>query len=62
VENNIIIEELKNEMKNIKIIAPNTKIFASHISHEGNLPHDEFAIFAEKYGYSVAFDGLVVSG
>jgi len=43
------------------IIGQKTKIFASHISHEENLPHDEFLIFAEKYGYNVAFDGLVIS-
>jgi len=53
--------ETINEMKNRNIIGQNTKIFASHISHEGNLPHDEFVLFAEKHGYNVAFDGLVVS-
>jgi len=53
--------ETINQLKNKNIIGQNTKIFASHISHEGNLPHDEFIVFAEKYGYSVAFDGLVVS-
>ena len=35
-----------NEMKERGIITENTKIFASHISHEGNLPHDEFVQFA----------------
>jgi phosphoribosyl 1,2-cyclic phosphate phosphodiesterase len=53
--------ETINEMKNRSIISQNTKIFASHISHEGNLPHNEFVLFAEKYGYDVAFDGLIIS-
>ena len=57
---NRFIETLK-EMRKRNIIVPNTKIFASHISHEGNLIHDEFEMFAEKHGYSVAFDGLVIS-
>jgi len=57
---NRFIETIR-EMKKRKIIVPNTKIFASHISHEGNLPHDEFLIFAKKHGYNVAFDGLVIS-
>lgn len=57
---NKFIDTIK-EMKNRKIITSNTKIFASHISHEGNLPHDEFQIFAEKHGYNVAFDGLTIS-
>ena len=48
------------EMRNRNIIRQNTKIFASHISHEGNLLHDEFVLFAEKHGYDVAFDGLVI--
>jgi len=47
-------------MRNRGIINQDTKIFASHISHEGNLLHDEFALFSNKNGYDVAFDGLVV--
>ena len=57
---NRFIETVK-EMKKRKIILPNTRIYASHISHEGNLPHDEFLVFAEKHGYIPAFDGLVIS-
>jgi len=53
--------ETINEMRNRKIVNQKTQVFASHISHEGNLPYDEFVLFAEKYGYDVAFDGLVIS-
>jgi len=52
--------EVITEMKNRKIINENTKVYASHISHEGTLPHDEFVIFANENGYNVAFDGLVL--
>ena len=48
-----------NEMKKRNIISDTTKIYASHISHEGNLPHDEFVLLAKQHGYDVAFDGLV---
>ena len=54
------IIELIAEMKRRSIIDEHTKVLASHISHEGNLPHDEFAAFANQNGYDVAFDGLVV--
>ncbi|MCL2545693.1 MAG: MBL fold metallo-hydrolase [Oscillospiraceae bacterium] len=46
------------EMKKRHIINDGTKIFASHISHEGTLPHDEFAAFSKQHGYDIAFDGL----
>jgi phosphoribosyl 1,2-cyclic phosphate phosphodiesterase len=52
--------EIIDEMKKRGIANKNTKIFASHISHEGNLPHDEFVLFANRHGYDVAFDGLTV--
>lgn len=33
-------------------------IYATHISHEGNLEHAELDEYAGKHGYRVAFDGL----
>ena len=33
-------------------------IYATHISHEGNLEHGEFDEYAGKHGYRVAYDGL----
>jgi len=52
--------EIAGEMGKRGIVNKNTKIFASHISHEGTLPHGEFALFANRHGYDVAFDGLTV--
>jgi len=49
-----------NEMKSRNIIKKDTKIYASHISHEGNLPYNEFVLSARKNGYHVAFDGLEI--
>lgn len=42
-----------------RIINPRM-IFATHISHEGNLLHSDFERFSDKNGYQIAFDGLVV--
>ena len=50
-----------NEMKERGVINRDTKIFASHISHEGTLPHDEFVLFANRHGYDAAFDGLNIT-
>ena len=52
--------ETINTMKNKKIINQNTKVYASHISHEGNLLHDEFVNFAKEHRYNVAYDGLEI--
>ena len=34
--------------------------FATHIAHEGNPPHSKLAVYAQKHGYEVAYDGLVL--
>ena len=33
-------------------------VYATHLSHEGNLEHDELDEYAREHGYRVAFDGL----
>ena len=33
-------------------------VYATHLSHEGNLEHDELDEYAGQHGYRVAFDGL----
>ena len=40
------------------LLKDNGIIYATHISHEGNLEHDELDEYAGKHGYRVAFDGL----
>jgi phosphoribosyl 1,2-cyclic phosphate phosphodiesterase len=36
------------------------RVFATHISHEGNPAHLELARFAERHGYEIAYDGLAI--
>jgi len=36
------------------------RVFATHIAHEGNPPHDELDAFAREHEYEVAYDGLIL--
>lgn len=40
------------------LLKDNGIVYATHISHEGNLEHAELDEYASKHGYRVAFDGL----
>ena len=41
-------------------LKPDGRVFATHISHEGNPVHAELVEFGERHGYEIAYDGLVV--
>ncbi len=47
-------------MKGENLLADNAKILATHISHEGNPTHSELSKYAERFGYEIAYDGLVI--
>lgn len=55
----LFIEQL-NKMRKLDIIDDNTKIFGTHISHEGNRYHEFAEKRANKYGYHMAYDGLEI--
>lgn len=40
------------------LLKDNARIYATHISHEGNLEHHKLDEYAKENGYRVAFDGL----
>jgi len=42
------------------LLGVDARVLATHISHEGNLLHDELSQYAKKFGYEIAYDGLVV--
>jgi phosphoribosyl 1,2-cyclic phosphate phosphodiesterase len=42
------------------LLNKNARIFATHISHEGNPVHPQLADFAAQHGYEVAYDGLTI--
>ncbi len=56
---NHFIEHVKR-FKDEKLLTSGARIFATHISHEGNPIHSEFVEFGRKYGYEIAYDGLVI--
>lgn len=47
-------------MSLIDIAVEHTRIYATHISHEGNDTHDRMEQQARPYGYHIAYDGLVL--
>ena len=40
------------------LLKNNAQVYATHISHEGYLEHDELDRYAASHGFRVAFDGL----
>ena len=47
-------------MSLIDIAVEHTRIYATHISHEGNDTHERMEQQARPYGYHIAYDGLVL--
>ena len=56
---NRFIEHIRR-MKAEHLLADTARIFATHISHEGNPPHAELSQYAANFGYEIAYDGLVI--
>ena len=54
------VVEIIAEMRSQGILKPNGESYATHLSHEGNPPHNELARFAASRGYQIAYDGLVL--
>ena len=53
------VEQIER-MRKERLLAEGARILATHISHEGNPPHEEFSKYAANFGYEVAYDGLVI--
>ena len=47
-------------MRDEKLLKKNARVFATHISHEGNPTHSKMVACGKKHGYEVAYDGLVI--
>ncbi len=56
---NQFIEHIQR-MRDENLLKKNVRIFATHISHEGNLIHSEMAKYGKKHRYEIAYDGLVI--
>jgi len=55
------IVNIINIMRKENIINSNTKVYATHLSHEGNSIHEETERLANLNGYNIAYDGLQIS-
>ena len=47
-----------NRFRDNGLLKDNGVVYATHLSHEGTLEHDELDEYARKRGYRVAYDGL----
>ena len=56
-----MVKEAVRKLRETGAVMAGTRIYATHISHEGNPSHEEMCRLAEQYGYTVAYDGLSVS-
>ena len=52
--------EHANRMRAEGVLGADSRVFATHIAHEGNPAHPDLTAFANKHGYEVAFDGLTL--
>jgi phosphoribosyl 1,2-cyclic phosphate phosphodiesterase len=52
--------EHANRMRAEGVLGPNSRVFATHIAHEGNPAHPDLTAFGIQHGYEIAFDGLTL--
>lgn len=55
----LFIEQIK-KLKDINCVDGNTKIYGTHISHDGMSYHEEIEKRAIENGYDIAYDGLEI--
>lgn len=47
--------------REVGLLQGDARIYATHLSHEGNPEHEELSAYAHRHGYLVPWDGLTVS-
>lgn len=55
------VKEIVKYMYEEEIVNNNSKIYATHISHEGNNIHEIMEKEASLYGYHIAYDGMQIN-
>lgn len=48
------------KLKQNKLLNKNCLIYATHLTHDGNPPHEELEQILNQYGYMLAYDGLEI--
>ena len=54
------VAQMKRELQDRGAIDENTRVIATHFSHNGGLAHEELVRELLAHGIEVAFDGMVV--
>lgn len=55
------VRQIAYELHTRELVSPNSHIYATHISHEFNATHEELSHEAAKYGYKIAYDGMILT-
>ena len=55
------VAEAAAEFRARGLLTPDGQVFATHLSHEDMLPHQEMTAYARAHGYEVAWDGLTLA-
>lgn len=53
-------DDYVNKLKENRLLNKNCLIYATHITHDGNPPHEELEKILNQYGYIPAYDGLEI--
>jgi len=48
-------------LREARLLEEDARIYATHLSHEGNTEHEELSAYAHEHGYLVPWDGLTIS-
>jgi phosphoribosyl 1,2-cyclic phosphate phosphodiesterase len=47
-------------MRELGLLAEDVRVYATHLAHHSNPPHEELVVLTTPHGYDVAWDGLTV--
>lgn len=48
-------------LRESRLLGADAQIYATHLSHEGNMEHEELSVYAQRHGYLVPWDGLTIN-
>jgi phosphoribosyl 1,2-cyclic phosphate phosphodiesterase len=54
------VEKAASRLREKGLLRNDAPVYATHLSHEGMLPHDEMQAYAMRRGYQIAWDGLTL--
>ena len=55
------VEQTANELRERGLLRTGAAVYATHLSHEWMLPHEQMTCYARAHGYEIAWDGLMLT-